>query len=200
MAKTEAYKRQFPMASNRTVVPVQECDAEHRPSIYSWRQSSALDALPDLVQCPPLCRSSTMIASTLHDLPPPSHNIMATPSATSSNPTPGQSAGAGLGNTVKGAFQTVHGLGDSIRGNAMDFVDAATGTAGGRRHTETDVGRQQTEQGIGRMEDAHHHTPVANPSATTTAPPPLPARHENASVGVQTDGTQAGGQGVGQTR
>ncbi|KAJ8453409.1 hypothetical protein ONZ51_g13611 [Trametes cubensis] len=48
-------------------------------------------------------------------------------STSSTNPSRGQSAGAGLGNIVKGAFQTVQGLGDSIRGNAMDFVDSATG-------------------------------------------------------------------------
>lgn len=28
----------------------------------------------------------------------------------------------------RGAFQTVHGIGESLRGNTMDFVDFVTGT------------------------------------------------------------------------
>ncbi|KAI9060409.1 hypothetical protein FKP32DRAFT_1595491 [Trametes sanguinea] len=90
-----------------------------------------------------------------------------TTTTSSAKPTPGQSAGAGLGNVVKGAFQTVQGIGESIRGNAMDFVDTATGTGG--RHTETDVGRVQTEQGINRMEAGRNAPPTSTqPGAATT--------------------------------
>ncbi|KAH9846884.1 hypothetical protein C2E23DRAFT_697441, partial [Lenzites betulinus] len=122
----------------------------------------------------------------------------------STNPTRGQSAGAGLGNIVKGGFQTVQGLSNAIRGNAMDFVDSATGTGG--RHAESDIGRQQTEQGINRMHTGRNapvagtaaENPAASATSTSTAPPPLPARNldqgQNTSVGVQTDGPGAGGQ------
>ncbi|KAI0635472.1 hypothetical protein C8Q77DRAFT_1217284 [Trametes polyzona] len=117
--------------------------------------------------------------------------------ANSTNPSRGQSAGAGLGNTVKGAFQTVQGLGNSIRGNAMDFVDAATGTGG--RHTETDIGRHQTEQGINQMETGKHAPTSTQASATSTAAPPLPARNHQ-GAGVQTDSATLGEQNLGQPR
>ncbi|KAI0367344.1 hypothetical protein BV20DRAFT_970779 [Pilatotrama ljubarskyi] len=99
-------------------------------------------------------------------------------SSSTTNPSHGQSAGAGLGNKIKGAFQTAQGLGDSIRGNAMDFVDSATGTGG--RHTETDIGRQKTEQGINRVETGSAGTTTGTsttqPTTTSTAAPPLPPR------------------------
>ncbi|KAI0329360.1 hypothetical protein GY45DRAFT_1280018 [Cubamyces sp. BRFM 1775] len=114
--------------------------------------------------------------------------------STSTNPSRGQSAGAGLGNAVKGAFQTVQGLGNSIRGNAMDFVDSATGTGG--RHTETDVGRVQTEQGINRMEAGPNAPPTsAQPTAATTTnsvAPPLPSRNNNQSGTLETNGAVVG--------
>ncbi|KAL1938698.1 hypothetical protein VTO73DRAFT_11301 [Trametes versicolor] len=122
---------------------------------------------------------------------------MSTGNSGSTNPSRGQSMGAGLGNTVKGAFQTVQGLGNAVRGNAMDFVDNATGTGG--HHAETDVGRAQTERGINRMETGHPtNTTTTNPSATSTAAPPLPARHQ--ATGVQTDESALGGQNFGATR
>ncbi|KAI0643967.1 hypothetical protein C8Q79DRAFT_1011786 [Trametes meyenii] len=96
----------------------------------------------------------------------------------STNPNRGESVGAGLGNTLKGAFQTAQGLGDAIRGNAMDFVDSATGTSR-RHHEETDVGRAKTEQGINRMETSTTTNPTSTtqPSTTSTAAPPLPPRN-----------------------
>ncbi|KAI8973071.1 hypothetical protein BD414DRAFT_499021 [Trametes punicea] len=103
-------------------------------------------------------------------------------STNSTNPSRGQSAGAGLGNAVKGAFQTVQGLGNSIRGNAMDFVDSATGTGG--RHTETDVGRVQTEQGINRME-AGRNAPAASSQPATTTNQQGTLGSDGAAVGEQ---------------
>ncbi|KAI0748953.1 hypothetical protein C8Q74DRAFT_1361961 [Fomes fomentarius] len=70
------------------------------------------------------------------------------------NPSRGNSAGEGLGGVVKGAFETVQGIGNNMRGNAMDFVDSATGT--NVEHPETDVGRAQTEEGVERMEKGRH--------------------------------------------
>ena len=97
------------------------------------------------------------------------------------------------------------GLGESIRGNAMDFVDSALGT--GKRHPESDIGRAKTEAGVNRMEagsqaaahpdnavvssSASNPTPAAGTTGTTaastattqpstatsTAPPPLPNRN-----------------------
>ncbi|KAJ8487362.1 hypothetical protein ONZ51_g4209 [Trametes cubensis] len=115
-------------------------------------------------------------------------------STSSTNPSRGQSAGAGLGNIVKGAFQTVQGLGDSIRGNAMDFVDSATGTGG--RHTETDVGRVQTEQGINRMEAGTNAPPTSSQPTTATstssAAPPLPSRNNHQGGTLEANGAVLG--------
>ncbi|KAI0692921.1 hypothetical protein C8T65DRAFT_730415 [Cerioporus squamosus] len=130
-------------------------------------------------------------------------------SSTSSNgnQSRGTSIGGGLGSAVRGAFETVQGVGNNIRGNAMDFVDSATGT-GPRHSTEADIGRRQTEEGVQRMEAGSHG--VANPSsaasttttgtgttghtptATTTAQPPLPPR--NAHGTLEGNGEGVGGQ------
>ena len=71
----------------------------------------------------------------------------------------------------------ITGVGDTIRGAAMDFVDSATGTAR-RRHPETDIG-QQVETGINRVTDPSqtHSIPPGKETANNQAPP-LPARQE----------------------
>ncbi|RDX49494.1 hypothetical protein OH76DRAFT_1403733 [Lentinus brumalis] len=121
---------------------------------------------------------------------------MSSTSSTNGNPSRGASVGGGIANKVKGAFKTVQGIGDNIRGNAMDFVDSATGTA--PHHTaEVEVGRKQTEEGVQQMEAGSHG--VANPSSTaattgtpgttgdaptttTTAQPPLPPRSAHSTL------------------
>lgn len=77
----------------------------------------------------------------------------------------------------------VAGVGDTIRGSAMDFVDSATGTAN-RRHPETDAGQQKVERGVNHItnpEQTHSVPPGKQSTATNDGPgeaPPLPARHE----------------------
>ncbi|KAI0653839.1 hypothetical protein C8Q70DRAFT_1142866 [Cubamyces menziesii] len=116
-------------------------------------------------------------------------------STSSTNPSRGQSAGAGLGNIVNSLFRPRAGLGDSIRGNAMDFVDSATGTGG--RHTETDVGRVQTEQGINRMETGTNAPPTSSQPTTATstssAAPPLPSRNNHQGGTLEANGAVVGG-------
>ncbi|KAI0794959.1 hypothetical protein C8Q75DRAFT_889088 [Abortiporus biennis] len=65
-----------------------------------------------------------------------------------------ESAGARLGEKAKGAFEVVQGMGDSIRGSAMDFVDSAANT-GSARSDATTKGASKTEQGIQRMDGSH---------------------------------------------
>ncbi|THH28611.1 hypothetical protein EUX98_g5585 [Antrodiella citrinella] len=77
-------------------------------------------------------------------------------------------AGSNLGQKVKGAFETAHGLGETVRGGTLDFIDSAVGH--GKRHNATDRGAQETEEGIARMEHgkagANATTPVPQPGQT----------------------------------
>ncbi|PCH37121.1 hypothetical protein WOLCODRAFT_28928 [Wolfiporia cocos MD-104 SS10] len=61
----------------------------------------------------------------------------------------GDNFGERWGNKLKGAWNTVEGAGDALRGGAMDFVDSATGTGG--HHAETDVGTAKTQAGMAEM-------------------------------------------------
>ena len=92
---------------------------------------------------------------------------------------------------------TLSGIGNNIRGNAMDFVDSATGTS--RQHPETQIGRAQAEEGVQRMEAGRHAAPdpahTAAPSTTTTAPPPLPPRNEQGTL--QSNGSAVGNDAMG---
>ncbi|KAI0339182.1 hypothetical protein BDW22DRAFT_1431796 [Trametopsis cervina] len=94
------------------------------------------------------------------------------------------SAGSSVGQKVKGAFQAVHGIGESIRGNAMDFVDSATGSerAG---HGAAVRGQQETEVGVANME---RRQPNVNASATTTGYTPA---SQTAPTATQTAPTAA---------
>lgn len=60
------------------------------------------------------------------------------------------------------------GIGESIRGGAMDFVDSATGTGGD--HVETHKGAREAEQGIARMETGNnkYNATTGVTGATTT--------------------------------
>jgi len=83
-----------------------------------------------------------------------------------------QSGGASLGQKVKGAFQAVHGMGESIRGNAMDFVDSATGTEHKGRGAAVQ-GQREAETGVANMEGRppqHMAGPGTAPTTTQTAP------------------------------
>ncbi|EIN05393.1 hypothetical protein PUNSTDRAFT_137507 [Punctularia strigosozonata HHB-11173 SS5] len=73
--------------------------------------------------------------------------------------TTGATAGAGLGQKVKGAFQTVHGVGEKIRGNALDAADSATGDRDvhgtGMRNAAVDQkGSMETNVGVANMRGA----------------------------------------------
>ncbi|KAI0789039.1 hypothetical protein BC629DRAFT_1593516 [Irpex lacteus] len=109
------------------------------------------------------------------------------------NTTPGSSAGSSVGQKVKGAFQTVHGIGESLRGNAMDFVDSATGTEN-RGHGAAVRGQQETAVGVNNMENSSsRHTGtgttryesggVTGTTATTTSTAPTPVGNVNATGG-----------------
>ncbi|KAK7692031.1 hypothetical protein QCA50_005436 [Cerrena zonata] len=83
---------------------------------------------------------------------------------------PGSAAsgtGASLGQKVRGAFETAHGLGESIRGGAMDFVDSATGT--GDRHQETQKGAREVEEGISKIEHGNNYKAAPTVTGVTTA-------------------------------
>ncbi|TBU22789.1 hypothetical protein BD311DRAFT_769744 [Dichomitus squalens] len=82
-------------------------------------------------------------------------------------PSRGNTAGAGVGHSIRGAFQTVSGIGDSIRGNAMDFVDSALGTE--KHHPESDIGRAKTEAGVNRMEAGGHAASHPNDTAVSSS-------------------------------
>ncbi|CCM05315.1 uncharacterized protein FIBRA_07529 [Fibroporia radiculosa] len=99
----------------------------------------------------------------------------------------GGSLGRSLGNKLKGAWNVVEGAGDSLRGGAMDFIDAATGTDG--HHAETDIGIQKTHAGMAEIRgntSAPVETTLPRATATTSAAPPLPARS-----GIPTSSTEA---------
>ena len=61
---------------------------------------------------------------------------------------------------------TLSGIGNNIRGNAMDFVDSATGTAE-RGHGATVRGEQEAETGVTNMKRGAPPVGTA-PSTTTT--------------------------------
>ncbi|EMD32345.1 hypothetical protein CERSUDRAFT_118718 [Gelatoporia subvermispora B] len=105
----------------------------------------------------------------------------------SNNTSTGSSAGGSAGNAIKGAWQTFAGAGDSIRGNAMDFVDTLTGSGG--KHAETDVGTRETKEGVARMKGVNPGNAASGvvgqesvgTQPTTTAAPPLPERRRDAT-------------------
>ncbi|TCD61929.1 hypothetical protein EIP91_007697 [Steccherinum ochraceum] len=112
--------------------------------------------------------------------------------------TSASNAGGSAGNKVKGAAQTVHGVGESIRGGALDFVDSAVGH--GKRHNASQRGAQETEQGIARMEGgkagANNAGGVPQPGATadnSTHPGTVGNEKPHGGLG----GGSAGGAGYG---
>lgn len=108
----------------------------------------------------------------------------------------GTTGGATVGQKVKGAFQTVHGLGESIRGNAMDFVDEATGTAK-RGHGATARGEAEAQQGIANMEGRAPPVGTAPAAGTTTSTSASTAAPTGAAMGSGTTGGAAPGQAFG---
>ncbi|KAI0746213.1 hypothetical protein C8Q80DRAFT_1319513 [Daedaleopsis nitida] len=130
------------------------------------------------------------------------NNATTTTTTTGTQPSRGSSIGAGLGGAVKGAFETVQGIGNNIRGNALDFVDSATGTDRNGGHPEADLGRRQAEQGVQRIEAGKHGAanpsdPLAAESATTArgAQAPLPPRSLNGTM--DGNGGTVGNDGMG---
>ncbi|RXW23013.1 hypothetical protein EST38_g2843 [Candolleomyces aberdarensis] len=90
-----------------------------------------------------------------------------------------RNAGASAGNKVRGAFQAVHGVGESIRGNTMSALDSMIG----RGNPETDDiarrGQEETHRGVGNMRGwdddparvtSGQHPSTANPTYHDTAP------------------------------
>ncbi|KAI0696603.1 hypothetical protein BC835DRAFT_1341517 [Cytidiella melzeri] len=100
------------------------------------------------------------------------------------------SAGASAGQKVKGAFQAVHGIGESIRGNAMDFVDSATGTER-RGHGATVNGQRETEIGVSNMEQRQPNAAATRSTATptSTAQTAVPAGSATGPASTVTGGT-----------
>ncbi|EPQ51667.1 hypothetical protein GLOTRDRAFT_141019 [Gloeophyllum trabeum ATCC 11539] len=93
----------------------------------------------------------------------------------STNETPGSSAGASLGNKIKSAFTTAHGAGESIRGNAMDALDAAFGTRKPENVAATRQGEAEVQQGVANMDQKYGNEyagtttePAGNPPVGTT--------------------------------
>lgn len=56
------------------------------------------------------------------------------------------------------------GLGDSVRGGAIDFVDSVTGTSKGEKSDASVKGAQKTKEGIARMEHGGTGAPTGNQS------------------------------------
>ncbi|KAI0742167.1 hypothetical protein BC629DRAFT_1445644 [Irpex lacteus] len=125
------------------------------------------------------------------------------------NTTPGSSAGSSVGQKVKDAFQTVHGIGESLRGDTMDFMDAATGTEN-RGHGAAVRGQQETAVGVNNIENGRHAGTggvgttgygsggVTGTIATTTSMAPTAGLAGNVNaVGATTGGV---GGGVGRVR
>ncbi|TFY70793.1 hypothetical protein EVG20_g2201 [Dentipellis fragilis] len=66
----------------------------------------------------------------------------------------GGNTGTTFGQKIKGAANVVHGVGESIRFNAMDALDSATGTSDRHdrdRVEDHDRGRYEAERGVGQM-------------------------------------------------
>ena len=86
------------------------------------------------------------------------------------------------------------GIGNSIRGNALDFADNAMGTKH-EPHPEVDVGRRQTEQGIQHMSAARHGAAHEDPTPTATrtvGPEEGVAAGANVGTEAGTTGTSTG--------
>ncbi|KZT71105.1 hypothetical protein DAEQUDRAFT_137491 [Daedalea quercina L-15889] len=82
--------------------------------------------------------------------------------------TGGNNAGTNFGQKVRGAWNTVEGAGDKLRGGILDFADSATGTGG--HHAETDVGEAKMQQGVAQTrQPATSTTTAAAPTTTTNA-------------------------------
>ncbi|KII86232.1 hypothetical protein PLICRDRAFT_43803 [Plicaturopsis crispa FD-325 SS-3] len=76
--------------------------------------------------------------------------------------------GTGIGSKIKGGYHVVHGLGETIRGEAMSNLDRATGDAEhpkGLKNTEiAQSGHQEWRQGLGNVEGTQ------TAGATTASP------------------------------
>lgn len=89
----------------------------------------------------------------------------ATTSNTAAPHTTGASAGSEVGSKIKGAFQTVHGIGEQIRGNMLDAADSATGdratdsghlgttgvSVGAKNAALDQKGEREKQEGLTRM-------------------------------------------------
>jgi len=69
------------------------------------------------------------------------------------NPSTTTGSGSGIGDKVKGAFETVHGLGDSLRGQGMQALDSAfkTPQKADEHATLAEKGRQEFESGLAKF-------------------------------------------------
>ncbi|KAI0742175.1 hypothetical protein BC629DRAFT_1445625 [Irpex lacteus] len=104
---------------------------------------------------------------------------------------------------------TVHGIGESLRGNAMDFVDSATDTEENRGHGAAVRGQQETAVGVNDTETSQHAGTggiggttgygsggIAGTMATTTST--APTAEPTGNVNATGRGAQAGvGTGTG---
>jgi len=97
-------------------------------------------------------------------------------------------AGSSTGEKVRGVFETAHGMGETLRGGALDFVDSAVGH--GKRHNASQRGAQETEEGIARMEHGS-----AGASNTGSVPKPGATADNSTHPGVPGNEKPHGGVG-----
>ena len=138
------------------------------------------------------------------------------------NTNPGASAGASAGQKVKyvslspsshprhvshlphsrhqrGAFQAAHGIGESIRGNAMDFIDSALGTER-KGQPAFERGQQETAAGVDNMHGVGTGPNVSGTGTgagtgmgqTHAVPPPVDQDVVGSDVKTQPAGVGAG--------
>ena len=87
-------------------------------------------------------------------------------------------------------------MGETIRGEALDFIDSAVGTS--KHHDETERGAEETEEGIARME---HGKAAAELRASAQQPGTAAdsSTHPNAASNEKPhEGQGGGGHGTGE--
>ncbi|KDQ55385.1 hypothetical protein JAAARDRAFT_59902 [Jaapia argillacea MUCL 33604] len=113
-------------------------------------------------------------------------------SSVNAEPTPG----ASLGNKVKGAFQAAHGMGESIRGNAMDALDTSFGTRSAGAVNTQKKGSAEVSTGVTNMEGGAAGA-GADPAAGSRFGSGAGTRNTTAGTAVTGTGTSITGANTG---
>ena len=82
------------------------------------------------------------------------------------------SAGSGIGDKIKGAFQVAHGVGDAIRGSTLGAADSAMShnEAQAKNAGIANKGSAEYSEGMNRMRGTGgNYPPSTNTTSTTTA-------------------------------